>query len=232
VIYQYELQITLFIGDGIAGTKFSSYSFTVKGNGVSETKAYIAALKQIKPGDEKFKSFINEAKEKIITYFETQCDFILKDAQSLAGQNKFDEAIYKLSEVPTVCKDCFDKCMTAVVPIFQKQIDLNCTRLMSKAQGIWSASQDEAGAKEAVEVLRGVHPQSKCFKESVSMVDYFYNEVKKRIKELDEREWKLQLKEQQDEKEIRMATIKAARDIGVAYGKGQPKTIYKVYGWW
>jgi len=126
IIYQYELQITLIIGDGIEGTKFSSLSFIVKGNGYSETKAYIAALKQIKPGDEKFKTFINEAKEKITSYYQSQCDFIIKDAQALAGQNKFDEAMYKLCEVPTVCKECYDKCMDKVSEVYKEKINREC----------------------------------------------------------------------------------------------------------
>jgi hypothetical protein len=205
---------------------------SMKGVGETETKAYLSALKNLRTDDPKYQSFIETGKTRIIEYYNSKCDFLLKEAEMMESKGEFDAAINKLMAVPDVCKECYDKSMSAVGAIFQKRIDQTCTQLMSKARGIWSASQDEAGAKEAFEVLREIHPQSNCYKESVSMVDFFYNEVKKRVKELDERQWKLQLKEQQDEKEIRMSTIKAARDIGVAYGKGQPKTVYKVYGWW
>jgi hypothetical protein len=40
------------------------------------------------------------------------------------------------------------------------------------------------------------------------------------------------MKQQQDDVDIQKATIKAARDIGVAYGNNQPDVVYKVYGWW
>ena len=43
------LEVTLYIGDGFVGTKFSSTSISVKGVGESETKAYISALKGISP---------------------------------------------------------------------------------------------------------------------------------------------------------------------------------------
>lgn len=47
------------------------------------------------------------------------------------------------------------------------------------------------------------------------------------------RDWKMQLKEQQDNVDIKKTTIKSIRDIGVAYGNGQPKAItYNVSGWW
>jgi hypothetical protein len=55
----------------------------------------------------------------------------------------------------------------------------------------------------------------------------------KRVKELDQREWNFKLKQQQDDVDITKATINAVRDIGVAYGNGQPKTIvYNTRGWW
>jgi len=227
-MHAYTLEVTLYIADGIEGNKFSTTGITLKGVGETETKAYMAALKGLKIEDPKYAAFIEGGKNKIIEYYNAKCDFILKEAKMLADQNNFDAAINKLVSVPDVCKECYDKAMDAVQPIFQKRIDLKCTELLSKAQGIWSASQDEAGAKEAVTVLQEVHPQSKCFKETTSMVDFLFNEIKKRVKELDDREWKLKLKEQQDNVNIQKATIKAARDIGVAYGKNQPRNNYNV----
>jgi hypothetical protein len=41
------------------------------------------------------------------------------------------------------------------------------------------------------------------------------------------------MKQQQDAVNLEASRIKAARDIGVAYGNGQPKSIvYNVRGWW
>jgi hypothetical protein len=42
------------------------------------------------------------------------------------------------------------------------------------------------------------------------------------------------LKQPQDGVDIQKATIKAARDIGVAYGNNQPDVRYEtvIYGWW
>ena len=41
------LQVSLYIGDGVNGIKFSSISKTYKGVGSNETKAYINAIKNI-----------------------------------------------------------------------------------------------------------------------------------------------------------------------------------------
>ena len=157
-------------------------------------------------------------------------DFILKDAQTCASQNKFEEAISKLTAVPEVCKECYDKAMDAVAPIYQKQIDRECKQRLMEATTAWNASQDLSSAESAGYVLSQIEPSASCYKEALSLS----NQIAKRVKELDQREWKFQMKQQQDDVDIQKATIKAVRDIGVAYGNGPKATVvrYNVYGWW
>jgi len=278
VIYQYELQVTLFIGDGIEGTKFSSLSIIVSGNGPSETKAYISALKKLKASDPRFKGFIDEAKEKIISYYQTQCDFIIKDAQALAGQNNFDEAMYKLCEVPTVCKECYDKCMDKVSEVFKAKLNRECQQYLAnakvlktqnkfdeaalylspilpdmscyadaqallqeindhrcavslgKAKGAWASKNIE----ETSTSLSEITADSKCAPDAEKLaveVRAYLKEQEKYAKDKEMREFKFELQKQKDATAIQKATIKAARDVGVAYGRNQPKTVYKVVGW-
>ena len=223
------LEVTLYIGDGFVGTKFSSTSISVKGVGESETKAYISALKGISPTNSNIQSFVGNGKSKIIEYYNSKCDFIIKEAQTLVSQNNFEEAIFKLTSVPEVCKDCYDKCMDAVGPIYQKQIDRECKSKLMEANTAWNATQDSYGADTAGGILAQIDPNASCYKEALALS----NKIAQRIKEIDQRDWKLQLKEQQDNVDIQKATIKAIRDIGVAYGNGQPKTVtYNVRGWW
>ena len=223
------LEVTLYIGDGFVGTKFSSTSISVKGVGESETKAYISALKGISPTNSNIQSFVGNGKSKIIEYYNSKCDFIIKEAQTLVSQNNFEEAIFKLTSVPEVCKECYDKCMDAVGPIYQKQIDRECKSKLMEANTAWNATQDSYGADTAGGILAQIDPNASCYKEALALS----NKIAQRIKEIDQRDWKLQLKEQQDNVDIQKATIKAIRDIGVSYGNGQPKTVtYNVRGWW
>ena len=223
------LEVTLYIGDGFVGTKFSSTSISVKGVGESETKAYISALKGISPTNSNIQSFVGNGKSKIIEYYNSKCDFIIKEAQTLVSQNNFEEAIFKLTSVPEVCKECYDKAMDAVSPIYQKQIDRECKSKLMEANTAWNAAQDSYGADTAGGILAQIDPNASCYKEALALS----NKIAQRIKEIDQRDWKLQLKEQQDNVDIQKATIKAIRDIGVAYGNGQPKTVtYNVRGWW
>jgi len=228
-MHAYTLEITFYIGDGIDGTLFSSMSQTLKGVGETETRAYMSALKNIKTDDPKFKIFIDKGKDKIIEYYNSTCDLILKEADMLTGKNEFDAAITKLSSIPSVCKDCYDKAMSAVQPIYQKKINLECKKQMNEAQAIWSSTQDVDGAKSASSILSQINPNSSCAREAEGMISMIYNDIQKRVKQLDAREWNYVMKEQAQESE----RIEAIRAIGVAYGNNQPQNItYNYRGWW
>jgi hypothetical protein len=130
--------------------------------------------------------------------------------------------------VPEVCKACYDKAMDAVAPIYQKQIDRACKQRLMEATTAWNAAQDLYSAENAGAILSQIEPGAACYKDA----QVLSSKIAQRVKELDQREWKFQMKQQQDDVDIQKATIKAARDIGVAYGNNQPDVVYKVYGWW
>ena len=132
--------------------------------------------------------------------------------------------------VPEVCKSCYDKAMDAVGPIYKQQIDRQCKLDMAEANGKWTANQDYYGAEAASTYLAKIDPNSSCYSEAKVL----YDKMAKRLKEIDQREWNFMLKQQQDQVDIEKATIKAARDIGVAYGENQPDVVYEtaIYGWW
>jgi hypothetical protein len=227
-MHAYTLEITFYIGDGIAGTKFASTSLTAKGVGETETKAYNSALKNLKVSDPKYQTFIEDGKNKIIQYYNSKCDFILKEAEMLASKNEYDSAIASLIAIPEVCKECYDKAMNAIGPIFKLQIDRQCKLDFAEAKNAWNISQDANAAEQASVHLAKIDPNSSCYSEAQN----FSKTIAKRIIDLDKREWNFKMKEQQDNVDLQKATIKAARDIGVAYGNNQPKVVYNVYGWW
>lgn len=227
VIYIYNLEVNFYIGDGIDGTLFSSCSLEVNAAGDSKEKAYMAALKKIKATDPQYQAFIDEGKKKIVDYYTAKCDFIITKAQTKAKNQDFDAAIAELMQVPDVCKECYDKCMAAAQPIYQEKINQDGAKLLAEARSVWSAGQDVAAAEAASAILSQINPQSTAF----AGAEKLNAEIAKRVKELDKREWDFMLKQQQDEVDLEKASIKAIRDIGVAYGENQQPTTYNVV-WW
>jgi len=224
----YTLEATLYIGDGFTGTLFASTSVTLKGVGETETKAYMNALKNLKTKSPEYQKFIEKGKEKIIAYYNDNCDFIMKDAQTQASSGNYDEALWTLSSIPNIVRDCYMKGQDIAQAVWQQKIDRDCKATLSTAQGLWSANLDGATASQAAEeigaLLATIPAEASCFKD----VQAFYSQVEKRIRQIDDREWKYILKAQQQESE----RIAAWRAVGVAYGNNQPKHVYNIRGWW
>ena len=227
-MHAYNLEISFFIGDGTNGTLFSSTSMNYKGVGQSETKAYRSALKSINTSDARFERFITKGKNKIIDFYTAQCDIILAEAELLESQNNYRGAIAKLLSVPSACKYCFKKTSLKTDEVYQKYLDRQCDIYMNKAKAIWTSNQSEEGAREAAGLLSLIDPDAKCANDASKMLEDMYKEIKKRVKDLDQREWDYKLKEQLQESE----RIEAMKQVGVAYGENQPQNVtYNYRGW-
>jgi hypothetical protein len=216
-MHAYNMDVTLYIGDGFEGTVFSSTTISVKGVGTNETKAFMAGLKQIKTGNPEIQAFVKTGKEKIIQYYKDNCDLIIKTAQSKADQNDYDQAIFMLTAIPTACEECYTKAMAAIQPIFKAKIDNDCKVKLQEATGIWNAAQDMAAAEKAGAILASINPDASC----VGQAKTLSNKIAAKVKQIDDREWKYIVKDQQQESE----RIQAIRDIGVAYGKGPKANV-------
>lgn len=166
VIYSFGLEVIFYIGDGISGVKFASLALSAKGSANSETKAYIKALKDIKPYDPVFKKFIDEGKAKIIEYYRTNADVIIAEANALSSQNKFDEAIYKLVCVPNICKEAYDKCLNKIPEIYKAKMERECQKLLAESKVFISQDNYLSAAK----VLSPLLPDLSCYPEVATVL--------------------------------------------------------------
>jgi hypothetical protein len=216
-----NIDVTLFVGDAISNTVFSNMVVSIKGVGTNENKSLIDAIKNINPKNKDITAFLEEGKNKIISYYTTQCDFIIKDAETLAKQEKYDEAIYKLALVPEVCKDCYFKTSEIVGILFQQKIDTDCKAKLAKAKLLWSGQQNQNKAEEVIEILSEVHPNANCFTD----VSNFAKQIEAKLKVDEKARFKLALKKYNDKIALEKQQINAYKEIAVEYAKNQPRTI-------
>jgi len=266
VMFAYNLKFNFYIGDGIEGIKFETTSVSAKGVGKSEQKAYLMALNEVDVNSDQFRNFVENGKSKIMEYYNSKCDFIIKDAQTAAGQYDFDGAIYKLMSVPDVCKDCYSKCMNTVPIVFQQKLEHDCQVLIVKAKTLIAQNQYD----EAAETLSPILPNLSCYATADQMMrdindhrcavalgeaiaawaskdvnatssalsaiaadskcsadaNRIAEEVRAYIKQKENREWQFKLIDHNDKVDLAKRTIKAARDVAVAYATHRPKVVY------
>ncbi|MDR2814568.1 MAG: hypothetical protein LBB79_07965 [Prevotellaceae bacterium] len=237
--HAYKLDVTFYVGDGFEGKVFASHTSSVSGIGDNETKAYMNALKNIKVLDPAYKKLMDLGASKIVGYFNTQCDFVIKEAKTLANSQKYEEALWKLTSVPDVCADCWSKAMYEANTVFQQKIDRECKAIFAEATNIWNSGQNPEAAEKVGAVLVTIDPSSSCFPKAIDLS----NQIAQRIKELyeqdevakkedvafqremQEKELAFQRKMQEKSLAVEQERIKAYRDVGVAWAERQPQEI-------
>jgi len=224
-----NLEVAFFVGDGVNGVKYGSTAIYAKGVGSNETKAYVAALRSISSSNKELANLVETAKSRIVEYYNDNCDFILKEAESMAAQNDYDQALYTLSSVPQVTKDCFSKAQDKIGAVYKDKIDRECDILLNQATNAWNSGQDLAAAEKAARLMNQIEPESSCY----AKVKSLSRTIKAGVKDVNNKEWALLNKQLESITEIEKNRLANSREIALAYAKNQPKTVtYNVRGWW
>ena len=190
----YNFEITFFIADAIDLKKFANTSIEVKGVGTNENKAYIDAIKNVNIKNKEIESLIEIGKKKIIDLYNSQCDFIIRDAMSLSNKGEYDAAILKLAAVPDVCENCYIKCMDTMQFIYQKKIDKECLLIMRDAKTTWMANQNATGAEKVAQIINSISPFSTCEPDAGNLM----KEVQGKLAVDEKAKWEFQIQKHKD----------------------------------
>jgi hypothetical protein len=189
-----KLQITFFVGDATEQKLFGNTSVSITGTGTNETKAYINALNKINPNNPGIKTMIEESKTKIIAYYSQACEMILKEAQTLSGQGKYDQTIYNLSLIPDVCSECYQSALNMQGAVYTKKIDAEGREIFQQAQTLWAASPNRKSANEVMRQIVKINPGVSFAGE----VQTFVKQVSNAVEAQELREWEQQVQEYKD----------------------------------
>lgn len=211
------LDVSLQVIDGSNGTVFASKTINLKGVGTNETKAYNAAFRTLNKENSSIKQLVATAKQKIVAYYNAEADNIVKKARLSAAQERYDEAFYLLSMIPSQC-DKFDEAISAGLDVWGRYKTYSCSKNIAKARSVWYANQSVAAANEAGYYLAQILQDADCYGDAQSL----YKEIKAKVGDF----WTFTMHTYENEHDLDMAKIKAIQEIGSAYGKGQqPKVV-------
>ncbi len=229
------LSPTLYIGDAETGTLYSSCALPVaKGAGTNENKAYIQAIRSINIQNPSIANFIEEGKQKIIEFYNSQIGIVMTNVDALVENGEFEEALYVLATVPAVCKEAYAKAQERLIVVYKQKIDVEGLDLLNKATQTWNSNLNYSGAEVAAEYLKKIDPSSSSAKAGFELSQ----QIKVRLSEIDAREWDLKMRQYEDaynlawekaknDYAIRSQIISAAREVGIA--KAKQKIVYNQY---
>lgn len=209
--------LTLYIGDLSSQTVYASTSLELRGIGTSSQRAFINALRSLNINNKNVASFIAKGKEKVIDYYNKNYPQILAQAKKSAAQHNYDEALWRVSMIPECCVG-YDEALLALNSYFQAYIDQNGLAMLNAASAAWASQPDAEGAKKALSFLLTIDPESSAYPQAQILLQ----EIKLSVKS--DRDFELRTK-YYDSIDLERRRIQAAKEVGVAFGKGQqPKT--------
>lgn len=214
--YALHTNLTLYVGDISSETVYATTSLELRGVGNSTERAYINALRTLNGNNPQIEKFISSAKSKIINYYDRNYSQILSKAERAAAKHNYDEALWIATSIPE-CSKGYAQASAKVNLYFQRYIDQEGIALYNKAYAVWSSAHDADAAREAFAYLVLIDPESSAYAKAQNLAA----EMKKSVK--DDRDFELREK-YHDSVAIEKARINAAREIGVAFGKGQQPT--------
>jgi len=218
-----KMEVTFMVGDVVENKIYSTCTVSLAGIGTNETKAFVSAFSKVNPKLSDLQGMLQEAKEKILAFYTSHCDEIVTNARSLAGMQKYDEAIFRLMSVPHVCSDCYERCQKAAINIYQEKIDNECVTLLNQSKTVWMKQSDAAGAEEVAAIITRISPKAKNYSEVIS----FRNEISKKLEADAKREWEFEMQQYEDSQVFKQNIVEACKAVGVAFGNGLSKSVAK-----
>ena len=156
-MHAYNLEVVLSVVDKLTGNVAHTTSYEVRGVGSNETKAYIQGIKQLNASSPQMRKFVDESKTKILEYYNSNCDNVIKYTETLVQQGNKNEAIDVLEGVPNISKECYMKCqekLATIEPIAEpteiKTNDTDNTALVTES------AAGQGGSAQVLEIKEGV----------------------------------------------------------------------------
>lgn len=176
---------------------------------------------------------------------EAKCQSSISNCKSYIARKEWDSAFNEIKNyTPNL------KCYGEIVSLYEKIETEKCTTIVGEARSLYA----QKNFMESAQKLASVSSTAPCIEDATALLET----IKKELDEKDRREWLMEYekytrnqamieennrvsneirrremayKENQGA-EIRKMEIEAARAIGVAYGKNQPKKVtYNIKGW-
>lgn len=205
--------LTLYIGDLANQQVFASKTFELRGVGTSEQRAFINSFGSLNARNANLQQFIEQGKQKVISYFDKHYPQVFSQARRAASQHHYDQALSLVTSVPECCAG-YNEAYALTLQYFKQYIDFEGQHALRAARSLWAKEPNAAGASKALAKLMEIDPESSAYVGAESLMA----EIKASV--ADDREFELREK-YHDRVNLEKQRIAAARAVGVAWGNGQ-----------
>ncbi|MBR4156783.1 MAG: hypothetical protein IKU01_08845 [Bacteroidales bacterium] len=123
VKYMAEVEIAIYMVDNSRKILLSQELIVKKGVGANEAKAVSEALKSLNARDPKLKKMIAVGKNRIIEYYNAECENVVKTINAYLECGMTEEALNELNAIPQIDEitGCYDNTLNILSKISQEQ---------------------------------------------------------------------------------------------------------------
>jgi hypothetical protein len=207
--YSIHYEVLFYVADILSGNVYGTYEMKFIGVESSEPRAFLTGFNQLNPNDAGFQKFLSSSQEKILKYYIENGDKIIAEANTLANQKKYSQAISLLESIPMEAEITYSKGLKEITSIFQKYLDNECQTVLAMMKSALGNYNDQSGAgynTDAMAYYKMIPVGGACQKEA----DGIYNSYKKglnpqKIKDWEkaEKEWQFKVSQQNSDNEFR-----------------------------
>lgn len=191
--------ITFYVADIVSGTVFATENIQIKGIGESDTRAFINAFKSLNVKDTKFQKMIQTAQEKLLTYYKTHGGEFIKEANMLAAQGDYAQALAVLSSIPTEAEPYYDEAIKLSENYFQKCLDDDCGIALAMMKSALGKTFSGEFNETAMNYYAMIPAKGGCKTEADAVYQQYIaglDAEKKHNWEKEEKEWQAKMKQQ------------------------------------
>ena len=217
-----KIEVTFIFGDVIEDKIYGTATVNATGIGDSEEKCYVKAFQVLKPNHPTLMAMLNKAKADIITYYNDNYDFIVKDIDRMAAMGQYQEALAKALTVPQVCKNVYMLCQDKALEIYgmqtealRKEMDKQNQIILQQARSAWAVKNDYESAQNALSLLAQIDPDASCRADADALLKEIDNNLRAQEKARAEAEaakaraeWEFKMRKYEDD--LAMAQQKQA----------------------
>ncbi|MDR3268176.1 MAG: hypothetical protein LBT83_03820 [Tannerella sp.] len=233
-MFALTVDISFFVLDAVEGVIVNEITYPIKAVDRLEDKAFIQAINKINPRSDEVRLFIDGSKRRILEYYKSHLSAIIKQAQSMAAQGNYEDALSRLSSIPEIIEG-YDAVGNAISSIYGQYLNREAEMLINEAKSKIAVRN----YSEAMEALAKVDPESDRFKAATDLVA----KVKASIDAKEQAAIATQVKRYEERREdalrihddkvaLTKQYIDAARDVGVAQAQNQKPTVIQVVNNW
>lgn len=216
--HKIKYDFNVWVANLETGEVFASAQQDLLGIGDSEELALGNAISAVSPTDNKWQEMLKNAQDRIIEFYNTNGDRLIKEAQGYLVANQYSQAMLILNNIPMACGEVYDRALELKNNALNQYFQNDAEYLISKMKAYLALPRDDENgfSYDFLAVYAMLPPNSKAKAEADALYAEYVkslDDIARKNMEKQQREWEAEQKRLDREAEVRLIEVQSAAQI-------------------